>query len=61
MNHKFEIRIASNRIQWYFVLTSKNGEPLLTSEMYNTKQACRKGIRSVKWNALVAATEDKSV
>ncbi len=61
MNPKFEIRIASSRIQWYFVLLAKNGEIICHSEMYNTKQACRKGIRSVKWNALVAATEDKSI
>lgn len=61
MNPKFEIRIATNRIQYYFVLLAKNGKVISTSEMYETKQACRKGIRSVKWNALIAATEDKSI
>ena len=61
MNPKFEIRIATNRRQYYFVLLSKNGKIVATSEMYDTKQACRKGIRAVKWNSLIAATEDKSL
>ena len=57
---KFEIRIASNRIQWYFVLIARNGEPLCTSEMYNSKQAARKGIRAVKLS-LVAPVYDMSI
>lgn len=34
--------------QFYFVLTAKNGEIILTSEMYTTKQNCLNGIDSVK-------------
>jgi len=45
---KFEVRIASNRIQWYWVLIANNGETLCVSETYNSKQAARKGIRSAK-------------
>ena len=57
---KFEIRIASNRIQWYFVLIARNGKTLCTSEMYNSKQAARKGIRAVKLS-LVAPVYDMSI
>lgn len=45
---KFEIRIATNRTQWYWVYIAKNGEVLCTSEMLESKQAARKGIRSAK-------------
>ena len=45
---KFEIRIAKNRVQWYWVLIAKNGKVLCTSEMYNSKQSARTGIRSAK-------------
>jgi uncharacterized protein YegP (UPF0339 family) len=34
--------------QYYFNLTAKNGEIILTSEMYTTKQNCLNGIASVK-------------
>jgi len=57
----FEIRIAKNRVQWYWVLIAKNGETLCTSETFNSKQACRKGIRSAKINAVFASTTDMSV
>ena len=38
----------SSNGQFYFVLTAKNGEIILTSEMYTTKQNCLNGIESVK-------------
>lgn len=45
---KFEIKIANNRVQWYWIYIAGNGEVLCTSECYNSKQAARKGIRSAK-------------
>lgn len=61
MNPKFEIKIAKDRVHWYFVLVAPNGKVIATSQLYDSKQACRKGIRSVKWNALIAYTDDLSV
>lgn len=51
---KFEINKSINN-KFYFILKARNGEKLLTSEMYDTKQACRKGISVVKrsWFASV--------
>lgn len=45
---KFEIRIARNRKQYYWVLIAGNGETLSTSEMYETKQSARKGVRAAR-------------
>ena len=61
MRTHYEIKIASNRKQWYFVLRAGNGEVIATSELYNTKQALRKGIRSMRFNAAIAYIEDKTV
>lgn len=47
---RFEIR-DSKAGDVYFVLKAPNGEIILTSEMYETKQGCEKGIASVKANA----------
>lgn len=44
---KFEIKPSATG-QFYFVLKAGNGEIIATSEMYTTKQACRKGISAVK-------------
>jgi len=57
---KFEIMIASNRTQYYWVLIAKNGEVLCTSEMYNSKQSAMKGIRAVR-KCLFAPVYDMSV
>jgi len=57
---KFKIRIASNRIQWYWVYIAGNGEVLCTSELYNSKQAALKGIRSAKL-CIFAPVYDMSV
>jgi uncharacterized protein YegP (UPF0339 family) len=43
---KFEIRDNN-----YFVLVAPNGKVILVSEIYNSLQAVRRGIRSVKKNA----------
>jgi hypothetical protein len=49
----FEIRRSTSEDQpYYFVLRSKgNGEVILTSEMYTSKQGCAHGIASVKKHA----------
>lgn len=43
--------------QWYFVLKGRNGETIVTSETYTSKQACKKGITAVK-KSLFATTID---
>jgi uncharacterized protein YegP (UPF0339 family) len=40
--------------QYYFVLVASNGEVICTSETYTTVQSCKKGIQSVKRNAIFA-------
>ena len=43
-----------------FNLKATNGEVIATSEVYKTKTSCKKGIESVKKNAVVAAIEDQT-
>jgi len=50
-NPKFTIFTGKNE-QFYFRLTSGNGEPILASEGYTSKSSCKNGIDSVKKNAL---------
>ena len=52
---KFEIKNTKTGIK--FNLKAGNGEIIATSEVYTTEAACRKGIESVKNNAL-SAVED---
>lgn len=47
---KFEIKDTSND-QFMFNLKARNGEIILTSETYTSKQGCENGIESVKTNA----------
>lgn len=47
---KFEIFKGTN-FQYYFRLKASNGEQILSSESYVTKQGCQNGIASVKANA----------
>jgi hypothetical protein len=47
---KFEIKKSTND-KFYFNLKAGNGEVILTSEMYESKQGCKNGIESVKENA----------
>ena len=44
--------------QYWFVLKSSNGQTIVTSETYTTKQACKDGIYFVKSYAAEADTED---
>jgi uncharacterized protein YegP (UPF0339 family) len=50
MAAKFEIFTGSNS-QYYFRLKAANGEKILASEGYTTKQNCKNGIESVKASA----------
>lgn len=43
-----------------FDLHAANGQVILTSEVYTTAHACRKGIESVRKNAPIAKLEDQS-
>jgi len=52
----FEIKNAIDN-QFFFVLKARNGEVIATSEMYKTKQACYKGISSVKMSVF-SGTKD---
>lgn len=47
---KFEIFRGSN-YQYYFRFKASNGEQILSSESYTTKQNCQNGIASVKAHA----------
>jgi len=54
---KFEILRAKNK-QFYFVFKSTNGEILFTSEMYKSKQSCKKTIKVIKYYSLISKTVD---
>lgn len=54
---KFEILKTKNK-QFYFVFKSTNGEVLLTSETYKSKQSCKKAIKAIKLNGLFSKTVD---
>ena len=56
---KFVIKTVASGIK--FDLKAGNGEVIATSEVYNSKSACKNGIESVRRNAPVAALEDQSV
>lgn len=44
---KYEIKKSSDN-QFYFVLKAQNREIIAVSEMYKTKQDCKKGIASIR-------------
>ena len=50
---KFNI-MRSKDDGWYFTLVARNGKTIATSEVYQTRQACYKGITSVQRNAPIA-------
>ncbi len=54
---KFEIK-KSKDDQFYFNLKAGNGEVVVTSETYTTKQNCKKGIEFTQNNAADADVED---
>lgn len=55
---KFIIRTVCSGVK--FDLTAANGQTILTSEVYRTAAACRKGIESVRKNAVKAGIEDQT-
>lgn len=56
---KFVIKKTNTGIK--FDLKAGNGEVIVTSEVYTSEAACRKGIESVKKNAPVAGVENQTV
>ncbi len=57
---KFVIKPAKSG-GYVFNLKAGNGEVIATSEVYNSLDACKNGIQSVKTNAPEAALEDQTV
>lgn len=55
---KFVIRSVNSGVK--FDLFAANGQSILTSEVYTTEAACRKGIASVVKNAPSAKLEDQT-
>lgn len=53
---KFVIRAVNSGLK--FDLFAANGQSILTSEVYTTEHACRKGMESVRKNAPIAKLED---
>ena len=49
-NPKFDVKTGKDG-QFYFNLTAKNGQVILSSEGYKSKQGCDNGIESVKKNS----------
>ena len=43
--------ITQTESGFHFVLKAGNGETIATSQVYTSKEACKKGIESVKKNA----------
>lgn len=54
----FEIKKFANR-QFYFELKISTGQ-VITSEMYQTKQGARRGIKNMRINIYCAKFEDKT-
>ena len=50
-NPKFQVFRSTANNQFYFRLRAKNGEIILGSEGYTTKNSCLEGIKSVKTHA----------
>ena len=43
--------IKESNAGFHFVLKAANGEVIATSQVYSSKESCKKGIESVKKNA----------
>ena len=56
---KFVIRNTNTGVK--FDLKATNGQVIATSEVYASKESCKKGIASVAANAPIAAVEDQTV
>ena len=58
MAARYQLRLAANG-QHYFNLTAENNKIILTSEMYNSKDAAQQGIESVRVNGPLAERYDR--
>lgn len=58
MPGKFEVKKANNG-QFMFNLKAGNGEIILTSESYTTRDGCLNGVESVRKNAAADANFDR--
>lgn len=58
MTGKYVIRATNTGVK--FDLRAGNNQVILTSEVYSSLTACKKGIESVRINAPVAAVEDQT-
>ncbi len=56
---KFVVHNVNSGVK--FNLLATNGQTIATSEVYNSKAACIKGIASVRMNAPIAALENQTV
>ncbi len=56
---KFVVRTVNSGIK--FDLKATNGQVIATSEVYASEASCRKGIESVRKNAVAANFEDQTV
>ncbi len=56
---KFVIRNVSSGVK--FDLKATNGQVILSSEVYTTEAACRKGVESIIKNAPIANVENQTV
>jgi uncharacterized protein YegP (UPF0339 family)/CBS domain-containing protein len=59
-NARFEIKLSSNG-KFHFNLKSGNGETILSSELYNSRNAAENGVESVKKNAADAKRFERKV
>lgn len=57
MDERFD-RKESKDGKWYFTLKASNGQVIGSSETYESKSSCEKGIESVKKNAPDAEVSD---
>ncbi len=55
---KFVIKTVASGVK--FDLKATNGQVIASSEIYDTRAACIKGVASVKMNAPAAAIEDQT-
>ena len=53
--------VKATKTGFVFNLKAGNGEVIATSEVYSSEASCKKGIESVKNNAVVAKLEDQTV
>jgi len=58
MPASYEVKKAKND-QYFFNLLATNGQVILSSEMYNTKSAAKKGIAAVQKNSAFESRFDR--